>query len=456
MSTVSASEWIKGISLSILASMIGGASKLAIRKSWLMLREHHEERRRRRQQQPDISNHSSSSVDDDLPPMSTDSYHAIGQDHGPSYFIDGGQEDTHGARRSTLDPDNDDHDHTGATHSLMPDETSTTTIRRDTVWMLSWFLRGSGMIGMTFLNPACSVMAMNYASPSILAPFSGLTLVWIVLLSQPLIHEKPTVRQIIAASLIIFGEILVAVFGDHTNVESMTIDKVTASYKEGPFLAYMVGTMLWMILLMIWMKYSTNPTLKRFAWGVAGGSITGFQNFLKDTLTLFQVKGNDESLPWYTGLLALLAIVTAFTGLLFLTACMKRYDATYSAAMFVGSFVVSASIMSAVHYATFAHLQGLSNLILYPGGLLVLMGGVWMLVKEKGAEVLDDVEESSAVDSAEDSIVTGSTTSPGAARTELVRIFWCTVIRQRTLRISTIAISLVFSRSLFSEERQRA
>jgi hypothetical protein len=37
--TVSPSEWVKGIALSILASLIGGASKLAIRKSWLLQHE---------------------------------------------------------------------------------------------------------------------------------------------------------------------------------------------------------------------------------------------------------------------------------------------------------------------------------------------------------------------------------------------------------------------------------
>ena len=33
---ISATDWAKGILLSILASIIGGISKLAIRKSWLM------------------------------------------------------------------------------------------------------------------------------------------------------------------------------------------------------------------------------------------------------------------------------------------------------------------------------------------------------------------------------------------------------------------------------------
>jgi drug/metabolite transporter (DMT)-like permease len=82
------------------------------------------------------------------------------------------------------------------------------------------------MIGMTTLNPLCCVMAMNYASPSILAPFSGLTLVWIILLSGPLLGERPTALQICAVTLIIAGETIVAIFGDHTNTNRATPKEV--------------------------------------------------------------------------------------------------------------------------------------------------------------------------------------------------------------------------------------
>jgi hypothetical protein len=71
---------------------------------------------------------------------------------------------------------------------------------------------------------------------------------------------------------------------------------------------------------------------------------------------------------------------------------MKRYDATYSAASFVGSFVVSASIMSAAHYNTFAYLESMWNYILYPVGLGVLMFGVFILVRETRDSDEDDDE----------------------------------------------------------------
>jgi hypothetical protein len=63
---------------------------------------------------------------------------------------------------------------------------------------------------------------------------------------------------------------------------------------------------------------------------------------------------------------------------------MKRYDATFSAAMFVGSFVVSASTMSAVHYHTFENLNASPlNYVMYPMGVVILLCGVVLLVQDK-------------------------------------------------------------------------
>ena len=103
-------------------------------------------------------------------------------------------------------------------------------LRRNRPRFLAFILRGSGMIGMTFLNPLCCVLAMNYASPSILAPFSGLTLVWIVLFSNRLIGEAPTFTQMIASFLIVLGEVVVAVFGDHYNEVVSAEEVVSANF----------------------------------------------------------------------------------------------------------------------------------------------------------------------------------------------------------------------------------
>ena len=86
-------------------------------------------------------------------------------------------------------------------------------------------------------------------------------------------------------------------------------------------------------------------------------------------------------LPSAFYLFALLAMLTSFSGLLCLSACMKRYDATYSSAMFVVSFVISASCMSTIHYHTVEHLDGFVNYIMYPLGLMTLFLGAHILVQ---------------------------------------------------------------------------
>lgn len=50
--------------------------------------------------------------------------------------------------------------------------------------------------------------------------------------------------------------------------------------------------------------------------------------------------------------------------------------------MFVGSFIVTASIMADIHYHTFANLTGLVNFIMYPIGLVILMIGLYVLVQD--------------------------------------------------------------------------
>lgn len=124
---------------------------------------------------------------------------------------------------------------------------------------------------------------------------------------------------------------------------------------------------------------SSTSLLRKISWGSIGGTVTGFQNFLKDSLTISKTK----PLHPIFFLFASLAMLTAFLGLLFLAACMKRYDATYSASMFVVSFIMSATLMSSVHYHTFQDLAAVQDYILYPLGLLILLLGASMLVREE-------------------------------------------------------------------------
>lgn len=205
------------------------------------------------------------------------------------------------------------------------------------------------------------------------------------------------------------------------------------SYFELPFLLFLLVLFGWMVFLSYWMTYpygrmmmSGSPTnnddnisspkiihfggccwghnnkgmsiqlttLQRFSWGMAGGSLNGLLNFLKDALTIIHVmntsdnkkNSHNSSELIFVIVLLLLAASVSLGGLFLLSSCMKRYDATYSAAMFIGSYVISASIMSTIHYDTFQHLNGrILNYIMYPMGLFILLCGIYLLVLDAPA-----------------------------------------------------------------------
>lgn len=426
------SDWMKGIFFSVLASVVGAGSKLAIRKGWLM-----DEVREAAAEEAFMAE---AAVSDEEEAGSTTAAAASippGSDGGPpiSHVAepcetppddepmpstgDGVQQEPSRKRGKSIytavQPSQALSPIAGTASSPCPSVASTlehpviesTAIAaRRICCSMPQFLRLCGMFGMTFVNPTLCVLAMNYASPSILAPFSGLTLVWVIVLSHPLIGESPTMSQKVASSLIVLGEVMVATFGDHTNDQHTTIANVEASYRELPFVLYFVFLLLWMLLMWLWIASShTSPTLQRFAWGASGGSTTGVaQCFIKDALVVLKASKGIFRGPWYLPLFIFLGMALSFAGLLFLTATMKRYDATYSAAMFVGSFVVSASIMSAAHYHTFENLAGVTDYIMYPLGLVTLMVGVHILVQRGTQAPLTDRNRSEEIDMSDDAV----------------------------------------------------
>jgi hypothetical protein len=220
--SMSASDWAKGIALSIVASIIGGISKLAIRKSWLLQHQH------RREEERNPNDDEAGNDNDDQQRQQADRHHDLLSD--PSSGLG-----------STIDDDD-------PTLPLQERRTNnrcgpccTTAVSSSSLTSPSifccdydcsksqWFpyvLRYTGMVGMSVLNPICCVLAMNYASPSILAPFSGLTLCWVILGSPCVNNEQPSKQQILACTFIIAGEVIVAIFGDHTNDEGVTIQDV--------------------------------------------------------------------------------------------------------------------------------------------------------------------------------------------------------------------------------------
>ena len=119
--------------------------------------------------------------------------------------------------------------------------------------------------------------------------------------------------------------------------------------------------------------------------------MSGSNPFLKDgmavlagmmtTATDATTSSNDalRSIGFYV--LILLAAIIPLSSLILSLECMKRYNATYSAACHLASMTVSATLMSMAHYHTWDHLSS-SYALLYPFGLVVLLVGCIVLAME--------------------------------------------------------------------------
>lgn len=244
-------------------------------------------------------------------------------------------------------------------------------------------LRYAAFLFISVANPILDIGALAFASPSILAPFSGVSLAWVVLLSDRLVGERPAKTQIAGALLIMVGEVVVALFGDHSSHggPQTSLAELRDSYFDPPFLRFLFASLVLECLLIYTMYHSTNQYWTRIAWGVSGGFITGFWNFIKDAITIVQLGG---SMPWgFLGLLLVTAFATAGAGMMIMSECMKRYDATYTSGTYAGSLTLAASVVSAMHYRTFSNLEGVHR-VLYPVGLGILMMGVGLLMSDHG------------------------------------------------------------------------
>ncbi|GMH90386.1 hypothetical protein TL16_g11751 [Triparma laevis f. inornata] len=248
-----------------------------------------------------------------------------------------------------------------------------------TLFARSRFLHSLGLFGMTVLNPACGIGAMKFANPSLLAPFSGLTLVWVVLFSKSTTGEEPTLVQIIAASTIVLGEIIVTLFGDHSNEDELSLDRFNDIYRSSKMIAYFTGFGVFYTLVTLGCK-SNHPMIEKLSWGLSGGSIAGLLMFIKDSLSLFKTES-----PWHWQIWLFLsgAMFVGLYGIRCLSYCMKRYDTTYSATMFVVSYIFSADIMSLIRYDIYKNMDTVSQKVMFPVGMIILLGGVIVLMTEK-------------------------------------------------------------------------
>jgi len=91
-------------------------------------------------------------------------------------------------------------------------------------------LRWCGLLALSVVGPVLDLLALSHANPSLLAPFAGLSLAWVVLFSQWITGERVEAHQVRASALVGVGLLLTTACGDHVNPnEHATVDDLVRS-----------------------------------------------------------------------------------------------------------------------------------------------------------------------------------------------------------------------------------
>mmetsp|Transcript_61462 Transcript_61462/g.168790 ORF Transcript_61462/g.168790 Transcript_61462/m.168790 type:complete len:284 (+) Transcript_61462:239-1090(+) len=138
---------------------------------------------------------------------------------------------------------------------------------------------------------------MGFGDPSIIAPFSALSLVWLLLLANPIAGDKPTRLEVTSALIISCGTVLVGISGsgeednawnqdDDGDDNSPTLDDVIGGVqtysRKWPFIIFMIvqGVFLCMCCVVVNLK-PPEFWACRIAWGAVGGCLQGNVYMLK-------------------------------------------------------------------------------------------------------------------------------------------------------------------------------
>ena len=162
---------------------------------------------------------------------------------------------------------------------------------------LSWksekyrkLIRFGGLCTVVAADPA-RILSFGYGDPQIVAPFSALSLVWLILLSNPIAGDKPNGLDVSAALVIASGVVLIALFGsgeggsdeddgyfgidDKASTRHQlfkVIETFDSNAEKGSFVAYMVGQALFLLGAGVIVS-TQNPNWlgPKIAWGALGG-----------------------------------------------------------------------------------------------------------------------------------------------------------------------------------------
>mmetsp|Transcript_14404 Transcript_14404/g.36857 ORF Transcript_14404/g.36857 Transcript_14404/m.36857 type:complete len:403 (-) Transcript_14404:86-1294(-) len=238
------------------------------------------------------------------------------------------------------------------------------------------------------LGPLLDMSSYAFAPQGIIAPLSGLDVVWNTLSAPCTLGESLNATLVFGCFLIASGATATSFFGSHDDKE-FSPEMLKDVFLRWQVLAYLVALMLWLAFnITVLMPRSAAPKGQQFltgdkirglSLGMTAGSIAGNMFCVKAFVELVQASiqhGKAEYwADWLPYVLLVGAVFFATSNLYFLTKAMREYEALFMGAVFEGSIITAACISGAI---VFDELKGLEiwQALLYWLSLVLIVAGI--------------------------------------------------------------------------------
>mmetsp|Transcript_10841 Transcript_10841/g.24566 ORF Transcript_10841/g.24566 Transcript_10841/m.24566 type:complete len:445 (-) Transcript_10841:60-1394(-) len=268
--------------------------------------------------------------------------------------------------------------------------------------MASRTLVVSGIFVNTAVGPILDSVAYAFAPQAVLAPFTGMDIVWNTLVAPYTLGEERTTRRSVAAALVFCGTTASVLFNVPQTREwdSAFLHAVLVRWRT---LAYFVVYGLWFC----WGNFrlvslEKGSTKRGFYFGAIAGSLAGNMFCLKCLAEV--VKRNlatgDWSTwtDWLTWVILVGAIFFAVTNVFYMTKGMKAYETLYMVTVYEGSNIIvnSASaiiVLGEMEGAPWWKYAGYTFCILVITlALVLLVHGEKVLKERKDSELKESIE----------------------------------------------------------------
>jgi len=232
-----------------------------------------------------------------------------------------------------------------------------------------------GNVAITILGTLLTLASFAYASQALVAPLSGLTIVWNALLSSTRWFGNVALkRKDLAATFLTLAGCVFIVAAGPRSTKHFSLDALVQMFFRTTFEVYSVcAAMLIITLHRVGSSPTSKPKYKRFAFGMLPGIIGGFSNVLaKASVELVSQYALFSSL---TSIMVLIVSATcAVLQLTWINRALQTYDPLFVVPVYQATLLISSTLAGALYYGEFEEFTFLQYCIFFLSICAIVLG----------------------------------------------------------------------------------